>query len=308
MTLHAERWIRWLANPVARDPATGLWLSWCDPKHPGYAYEEATAWVILVAAGLRQRPNARPLLVAAEQALGPLSECVRARGGLGRDGRVYAFDTAVGLAACLAWGGAHEIASTLLGTLLSMCDRRRAVEDGPTLGQERVDTRWSEAWGGHLLWLAGPLRAAGEAQQAATLVRDLLPRLRREDGLLRIHGANDTVYAHGALYGAEGLMAAGHVADARAVVTALLRGPGDGALVPAWPLRSQASGRADATAQALFLATATQAPVSDSRLEGARRALQRLTAEEGGLRYESGSADLNTCATAFALRPGVMAR
>ncbi len=302
MTLPRQRWIDWLAGDDARDNRTGLWLSWVHPQHPGYAYEEATAWVILAAAGLRHEANAHKLVDVAEDALPLLGRAVAERGGLGRDGRLYAFDTAVGLAAWQAWQGDRETATTLLSTLRLFCDRQQAVEGGPTLGHERASSRWSESWGGHLLWLARPLTAAGDQERAGALVEELSPVVLADDGLLRIHSASDLVYAHGALYGAEGLLAAGERERAAQVVTTLLAVPTEHGLVPAWPQKVDSPGHCDATAQALMLAAALDATISPRRLTAARDGLARFTSAEGGLRYSSASQDVNCCATAFALR------
>jgi len=296
---------RWLADDAARDPATGLWWAWVHPQHDSFAYEEATAWVALAAADLVDEPGASELRTCVEQALPRLTERVASRGGLGRGGRTYVFDTAVCLAAWQAWqGGAADPATAraLLATVDAFFARRQAVDGGPCLGREGPQTRWSEAWGAHLLWLAVALARAGRQARAVELVNELLPRVLRADGLLRVHSAADQVYSHSALYGAEGLLAAGQRDIAAGVVEAVLQAPDRDGLVPAWLAPARGPGRTDATAQAVMLAGTIGAAVSEERLQSARRALQRYTDACGGLRYATDSDDINCCATAFALR------
>jgi hypothetical protein len=296
-----RRWLEWLADDRARDPQTGLWWSWCNPDHPGYPYEEATAWVIRLAAQGADDRHALALRQAADQGLETLLSRIERRGGLGRGGRLYAFDTAVGLAALQAVGGHDKACATLISTLCEFCDRRVAVEGGPTLGLERATSRWSNTWGAHLLWLNEPLLAAGKVDRAATLTAELLDRCLRDDGLLRIHGASDAVYAHAAAYAAQGLMACGEIEIAARLADTLLRAQRRDGLVPAWIDRAESPGRSDVTAQVLWI----WRRCGDRHLaeygDRARRALTAMTAPCGGLRYEFGCDDVVTWATVFAV-------
>lgn len=301
MSRLVQRWIDWLAAPQARDSDSGLWLSWSNSEHPGFPYEEATAWVTLAAAQRREVAGSAGLTSSVEQALPALRERIGAHGGLRLGGRRFAFDTGVALAALQAWGGAEETQQRLIATLSAFCHARVALDGGLALGDESPETRWSEAWGAHQLWLAGPLLQAGEETTARDLVAEVLPRVLRADGLLRVHGARDDVYAHAALYGAAGLLAAGERDLAAGVAVAALAARGADGLVPAWLAPARGPGRTDATAQALALVNATGADVPASVREHALAGLAACTAPCGGLRYEAGSADINCCATAFAL-------
>ena len=299
-----QRWIQWLASPQARDPQTGLWLSWSNGDHPGFAYEEATAWVMLAAAPLRSLPQAAALSAAVDQAAVVLAKRIRRHGGLRCGGRRYAFDTAVALAAWQAWGGPVDVEQQLLATLLDFCRSRTALDGGVPGGDETSDTRWSESWGAHQLWLAGPLQRAGQAQAALDLVEELLPRVLRDDGLLRIHGASDAVYAHAALYGAAGLLAVGERGLAAGVAAEAMAALGGDGLVPTWLDPQTGPGRADATAQAAAITAESGAQVADELRARAVAALGACTTVDGGVRYEADSQDRNCCATAFCLRMG----
>lgn len=295
--------IAWLA--AQRDPETGLWWSWQGPSGDAYPYEEATAWVVLLAAALRGRPEAAPLVRAAEAGVEALAGCARARGGLGRAGRVYAFDTAVGMAALQAWGGAEVALGQLSAGLEAMIARREAVEGGPAQGEERAQTRWSEAWGGHMIWLAVPLLRAGRRDLAELLAEEIGARCRRDDGLLAIHGASREVYAHATAYGAEGWLALGRRREAVAVVRALLAAPTRSGLVPARPGARGGAERTDVTAQVLRIAARCQADPQDPGLQRARRALDEAAHPRGGLRYEAGAEDRTSWSTVFALAAGL---
>lgn len=203
----------WLAAPAARDPATGLWWSWRNAAHLGYPYAEATAWVVLVAARLRGTPAGALLAGPAADGARVLEDIARAAGGLGRAGRVYLFDTAVGLAALDAWGGAGAVRDGLFATVQAFCAARCAVDGGPVAGSETAATAWSEAWGSHLLWLNVALQPRGETALASGITTELLATCARPDGALRCHPASDRAYAHATAYAAAGLYAHGGAAE-----------------------------------------------------------------------------------------------
>lgn len=301
---HAGRWAAWLAAPEGRDPATGHWLSWRNAQKQGFSYEEATAWVVRLAALLRGTEHGEALAPAAAAGAERLVEAATARGGLGLRGRLYAFDTAVGLAALDTLGGHESACARLETTLTALVEERRGVEGGPRLGGESPDTRWSEAFGAHLLWANLPLLARGRHDAADALTEALLETCATPDGTLRIHGKSERIYAHAAAYAATGLRARGDDRSARVAhgtTRLLLTSRNALGLVPAWLDVELAPARADATAQAAWLGATSGDPLLETLGAEARDALSHLTSPAGGLRYEPGSDDVNTCATAFAL-------
>lgn len=283
-----REWLR--TAPVAGGTAP-LWPSWTNPGKPGFPYEEATAWVLRCSRrGLGL--NARSVAAARDE----LGRRIEASGGLRAHGRLFAFDTAVALG---AFEAATSTGRSLVSTVAGFVRARRAVEGGPVLGEERPDTRWSEAFGAHLLWLNRPLREAGEHALADDLTSLVLPRVLRHDGLLRIHGASDRVYSHAMAYALDGLVAAGAEGRAlakRGLVAMLDRFDGRSPLAAF--VDEPSPRRADVTAQCAALARQL---VDDATADALLAAVARLQDPSGGLYYESGSADLNTCAAVFAL-------
>jgi hypothetical protein len=284
-------WRRWLQSPACRDPKSHLWRSWVASGDSGYPYEEATAWAL--GAGVED--------AAALQAL---TAILRAR-PLARDGQTYLFDTAVALDAAVTLhaagvAGAQAFKECAWRRAEPLLKDRRAVPNGPRPGEEREDTRWSESFGAHMLWLVRPLVRLGETEQAMALIEAVWPGC-RADPLPKVHAAGATVYAHAAGYAAEGLAwgDALHRAAAAQITTKLLdvAAQHDG-LIPAFvdhgPLR------ADISAQAWHLACTLG--IQHTATRQIQRALQALTTPDGGIRYQPDSDHVNTCVTVFALR------
>jgi len=282
---------KWLEAAVQPD---GLWPAWIDGRTPAFAYEEATAWVLRLA-------HRHPSQVARVAGLGEavdagrreLERRIARHHGLRAHGRLFLFDTAVGLSA-FARGG---LANDLLATVERLVRERRALDGGAESKEIRPESRWSEVFGAHLLWLNEPLRLHGAHVLADDLTTALLRDTRRPDGLFRIHAASDRVYLHALAYALEGLSHAGP--DGRRLVkealTTLERRHLLGHPLPAW-LEEPSPARADATAQVSGIAREfglDTGPVASL--------LDRFRLREGGLAYEPGSTHANTCAAVFAL-------
>jgi len=277
----------WLADPRARDPDTGLWWAGVAPDGSGYPYEEATAWALL--AGVRD-----------ERAEAELGRRIRAFRGLRRAGRRYLFDSGVALAAMRRIGDA-ALVDVLLQTVRELIAAGLAVDDGPPSGTEVETTRWSDAFGVHLLWLCGPLTELGEDAASTALIERILPGCVRSGGRLAEHPATDRVYAHAMAYAAEGLLTKDPADPAGIAATDALLGAalGPDGLVPARLTRGPL--RTDATAQTLLLARLA-GRLDHPAVGLIAGALTRVADPSGALPYEPGSAHLNSWATAFALR------
>ncbi len=328
-----RRWLDGLAG--LQDPSTGLWWSWRGPGARAYRYEEATAWVILLAAELRAAglDGLDGLdTTQIEAGCGALDAAIASRGGIGRAGRVYAFDTAVALAALTAWGGLDRAIACLHATLDEMRAARCAVTAGHAAGGETAETRWSEAWGAHMLWACRAL-TADDQRVVPDLIDALLP-LQRADGAFAVHRASTAAYAHATAYAAEGLIDCGRadgVAAAKRAIAALVAGLGATDTVVAWlpdieappradnqaprpaaaigPARvphDSADRRLDATAQLarlLYLADGQDRALADRLING----LIARTATDGLIPWRDGSADRNSWTTVFAARAALAA-
>lgn len=290
----------WLAQDAVWDPESDHAWSWCASDGSAYPYPEATAWVVWACARVRDcAVFALPadLYRRVDAAVTLLAELGH-RGGLGRDGRAYTFDTAVAAAAVLAWTSDREAARPLLAALDQQLRARTAVQGGPALGQDTPATPWSHAVGAHALWACIPLVLAGRSHDARTWARTVVAHLAdRPDAHCR-HAA--TAYLHALAYGCAGLAVVGaEFVPVRErwlrVIAANLHTQG----VSAW---ADGAGprRADTTAQLATLAVGDLALPSHIA-RGSLRALRHFAAPEGGICYEPDSSHRNTWCTAMAM-------
>ena len=296
-----ENWLmesaHWLASDALRDPATGHVLSWLNPAKPGYAYPEATAWLVYVASKWRRAGYAGPLLDAAQRYAEVLAQTVLADGLLSRSGRAYLFDSGVALAALDAWGGFACAADRLHEECLKLIQQERAVVDGPALNETDPSTRWSDAFGAHLLWLNIPLLSRGDTSNTDRLTDRLLDACVRSDGAIAIHGRTRDCYTHSCCYAIDGLMARRDQESLDAARSALDRlcAVFGGGLAHAWLDDSSSPPRLDASAQLKRLRPEYSLGFDTLASH----------AVGGGVPYEPGSADLNNWATAFLVEAGI---
>ena len=295
----------WLRRaPLKRDGAV---LSWVNPRHPGYPYPEAAGFLLELLA----QDGARSAALR-DRIAGRLVCDVSPRGGYGRDGVDYLFDTAVILTALLAHeraGGALSVRlkQRLFDTLASALRARRA-----TSVPVSRDGHWSASYGCHLLRILTCLEACRQSGLghdcdglASRLLDDLLPLFR--DGRFRIHAHSTRTYLHAHCYAVEGLLGftAGNGSSLRPVLREsaewLVRVQRPCGGLPAWHNGRRAWGccRADATAQAVRLWTEVDRQGFARPIARGLALLTRMQHPSGGLRYQSGSADLNTWATVF---------
>jgi len=297
--LDRDRIARWLCSPAVLDER-GRIASWHNPVHPGFAYSEAAAIWLSWAVWRHELGAWAPSEVRISRVARALRLDLRARGAVGRDGRLYLFDTSLALfalaraARICGQEGPGELAEQVAGL------ERFLRADSPVLPQADGD-RWSQRWGAHLARGAALLALAGrwmDLPLALSLARPVRARLPQVE-------QGGTVYVHALAYAAEGelifralgepsgalrpALAAAHLAE--------LQAP-DGHL-PAWS-DGQGGARSDATAQAVRIWCAVDRQRYRSQADRALAFLARQQAEAGGIAYDSSSADLNTWASMFA--------
>ncbi len=292
---------RWLATPALRTP-DGQVLSWLNDAHPGYPYPEATALWLSWAAWRRERGLPGPRGQAMGSAAGWLAAQLRGDGAIGRDGRRYAFDTALALHALARAAripGLVELRPREVAPLSAGLDAFLEA-DSPVLPETGTRPRWSDRWEGHLVRAASLLALAG-------IWLEHPPTVRRAEALrarARLLGVQEPCYVHALAYQAEGQLLLDRLgyrdegAEARAAagrMAALQRADG---LMPAWSDRPK-SARCDATAQAIRLWLAIDPTGFDEPIERAAAALGRLQDPDGGLPYAPGRDDLNTWVALF---------
>ena len=309
-TLPRLDYTAWLSS-VAVVRRDGAVMSWVNAEHPGYPYPEIAGYLLSylsldgrMTAPLRNRV-----------ALHLLSD-LTASGAVGRRGIEYVFDSAMVLGGLLA----HEANGGLIPDP-RMVDRLRqyVVErltnriglDG-TL--ENAATHWSQSYGCHLLKCVISLtafdvaRGSDTSDLVAQLLDDLLPLYEGAGDVGRFHvnAGSDVTYAHAHCYALEGLL----VLEGRG--RADLRRWIDGGA--AWlaevqqahggvPAEHDSNGarmgaHADCTAQAIRIWACADYARFRANIERGLEFLDELS-DSGGIRYETGSNDINTWATIF---------
>lgn len=260
-------------------------LSWVNPEHPGYAYSEAAG---LLVRWLAQRGLPAPPDVVDQLRVQVETDTV------GRDGCVYAFDTAVVLAGLEALDSEEDPRWT----------RARArLAQAPAV-RPQARPRWSTVAGPHML-----KAAVGVAARARRGWRTpMLPSLaaievqQEADGRI-VTPPHPATYVHAHAYATEGLLALralGQPAQASidgavAFLAALQRNDGG---LPAWSDGGPA--RADATAQAVRLFVLHDRVGLAEPIARGLAFLERLSDEHGVVRYEADAGDRNTWCTLFA--------
>lgn len=286
----------WLADRAVA--ADGTVFSWRNPDHDGFPYPEAAALALHFWStyggphGLRKR-------VAAT-----LERQVALSGGLGKEGREYAFDASVALAALEAAVRVGvpcdaRVRERLLGFLRETLHHR-----GSALPHD-LAKRWSSVFGGHLIKACARLAAADPASHALAQERtsELLGLF--DDGRFVIWPGSSLTYLHAHAYALEGLLLLDRARPQLERGVAWLAEVQDaGGGFCAWYGDRGTMGplRADATAQAVRLWCCVNASTYDAPIRRALAFLRGLMVTDGGLRYEPGSRDINTWATVFALQ------
>lgn len=283
-------WLSSLPGPA------GLVPSWVNADHPGFDYPEAAAlWLSWAArsprGGAAQAPDRRAVAVAHGLA------CLLARdGGVGRDGALYLFDSALAVDALVRQGA--DVSSWMPRSIDGL--HRFLDEGSPVLPAPPDPLRWSQAWGPHLLRSAALLVRAGLAAASEPLVQigRLVARRTRPPGPW-------PAYVHAFAYAAEGealLRVLGEPPgwlDPAEAADALLRWQRPDGGLPAWADGSGRS-RADSTAQAVRIWASVGMPGSSGAMAAALAFLRWVQSRSGGIRYEPGSGDVNVWASIFA--------
>jgi hypothetical protein len=304
----SDRLLAWLTSPDVVG-ADGAVLSWHNPARTGYRYPEvAGLWLSLQAREASARDVIRDRV-----ACGLLAD-VHPSGGVGKEGREYAFDTAIALSGLVAYErnrpGRLEpnLYRRMFEFIANTLSRRRAMRTSPTNPEH-----WSQAYGCHLLKTVRALIDYGELVQADPgrrlidqLVRDLLPLL--QGGRFVTHSGSSLTYAHAHCYAIEGLLClqnrlnldVGPIVSDAALWLASVQ-TDDGGIRP-WHDGVTAYGeiRADATAQAVRIWTCVDPKAFARPIAQALGMLGRLQGPAGGIRYSAESNDLNTWSTIFA--------
>ena len=312
--------IRFLASSdIVND--SGHVYSWLNPNHPGFIYPEAMGLYLTLISQLASSRNDPHLTERAHTVARGLQESVSLSGGIGKDGKLYLFDTCMAVTGLLTYKESlqgHVDPAVLLCMarfVVEMTQRRLSLitDDGKV---PQVAPHWSTVFGASMLKTIIGLDAlavnTGEniyytlaLEIADEIVRDYL-----SDGAFHVFSNANTVYCHAHCYALEGLLrlrACGY----RDTTLILYAGANrlqswqnaDGSLFNWYnaPLCQQCK-VSDATAQAVRIWLAVDRGIYLPAIERALAFLARLRSPELGLYYSASSMDVNSWASIFAIQ------
>jgi nucleoside-diphosphate-sugar epimerase len=305
--------LAWLTSEEVVSEDGGV-VSWVNQDHPGHRYPEVAGLLLSLLAG--EGPACAEVR---DRIVRGLAADLSAAGGLGKEGRDYAFDTAMVLDGLLrheASGGRPAdsgLARRLFGFLVRCLSVQSAID--PATGAQAGATRWSLSYGCHLLKIANPVLTYHEQEPdrrcpglVDSLLGTLLPLYER--GRFRTHDGSDATYLHAHCYAVEGLL--GLEARGAAKVASLIVGAADWLAkvqapnggFRAWHDGTDAIGefRTDATAQAVRVWACVDCKAFAGPIARALEFLNGMQVTGGGLRYGPGIDDVNTWATLFAVQ------
>jgi hypothetical protein len=313
----ARSLLLWLAAPPLATPA-GWVLSWLNPEHPGYPYEETSAYALRLLVTCPWQVEA-PVRARAERLAMAVADALVTRGALGRDGIAYVFDTAMGVAALAAARRAG------LPVALEPIARGAAfVDAGLRLGHAAhhgvwfSGDRWSTQFQPHLLKCVIALEEAAAVGVSVAggvdrhAVAAAMVARQRVDGAFALHGeAFVDVHVHA--YALEGLAFLGrcdgrysHALRRGVEWLASVQAP-DGGIPREVGPQVRTGCMADVTAQAARLFALVDAGAWRQQAERSCHYLERLRVPGAGLRYAPESADINTWSTIFAVQALLLA-
>jgi hypothetical protein len=309
-TLPRADFAAWLSSQkVIR--ADGAVMSWVNREHAGYPYPEIAGY-LLSDLSFRGRDTAALRNRVARRLLADMTP----NGAVGRRGVEYVFDSAMVLAGLLA----HESTAGLLPDprmpdrlrdyITDRLNHRSGLDGTP----ENAVTHWSQSYGCHLLKSVISLTAfdASRGTDSSALInqllKDLLPLYEQigDGGRFHVNADSDVTYTHAHCYAIEGLL----VLEGRgnrdlrrwieggAEWLASVQESDGGVPAEHDSNGARMKAHADCTAQAVRVWACTDARRYRNNIKRGVAFLTELSSD-GGVRYESGSNDINTWATIF---------
>lgn len=309
-----QRQVDWLLDGPVR-LQDGMLAAWADGGAPAYVYEEATGYLITLLCYLHRLTGHARYEVEAARTVRALRRAVGPRGGCGRGGVVYLFDTAVCLRALSCFfvsfpaseeardgGPARALAGRLRETACAMACRRAACSPEPSGDDAK---RWSLQFGAHQLKAISYLGASPGPWRE--LCGGLLES-RYVGGRFVADSRKTRVYNHAHCYALEGLLMMPHtkadVVIAGAAFLAEVQAASGG--IPRW---SHTEGEdelaADATAQAVRIWLLSHAGRFKENIQRAAAFLSDMVGPGGGVRYSPDRSHENSWATIFAVQAQV---
>jgi len=291
-----RRALAWLAG-VATD-SNGRVYSWRREGDPasGYPYPEASALYLhqLMIDGDTDLPPS--------QIAGSLIADYKSHSGIGKSGKIYAFDAGVALTALHASGQHQAVCEEIANDLANSLHQRRASSGWP----EDAVPRWSRHFGPHLLKSCARLLRC--TPQYGDIARECFAELSTAyvDGRFESCGPMQPTYLHAQMYALEGLSLWREpcLEQLSEGLDWVASNQDESGAIRAWHDGALASGplRLDVTCQALRLWSAVDPDRYRSNRVAARQFIERQQHSSGGFPYEPSSPDLNSWCTLFAIQ------
>ncbi|MGK7914651.1 MAG: hypothetical protein AB4038_03775, partial [Prochloraceae cyanobacterium] len=263
---------------------------------------------------LRQRTHA---VAQKLQSLVPVS------GGLGKQGKIYVFDSCIAINGLLNYKKylnqkVSEGSLLRMATFVTELLRHRLILLDQDLKPSLVESHWSKVFGASMLKTVIALDALTQ-ETGDTTYLELGLEIAEEvvakcfnNGYFRIFSDNDAVYCHAHCYALEGLLhlqARGYTytnvaSILKAGVEQLQTWQNDDGSLYNWynSANKQQLKVTDATAQAIRIWLAVDRQAYSKNIERGLNFLARCQSSEGGLYYHAGSKDVNSWASIFALQ------
>jgi len=208
--LRPEALARWLLSERMSHP-DGWVMSWYNGNGTGFSYPEASAYVLSAASTMPEffKPDVSGRLNEIAHAL---IGAAAASGGIGKDGRIHLFDTALAADALGRWA-AHRGMDEALDSALAQLAKtiQRMAQKRISVTGERLPERWSTQVGPYLLKIVQGIlaipdesRPEGFLEHMSAFFKQLTENGHLNDVLDRRLPA-DPMYTHSLCYALEGL-------------------------------------------------------------------------------------------------------
>ncbi len=301
--------------------ASGHVYSWSNLNHPGFIYPEVMGLYLTLMSQLALYRSDPCITECAHTVAKGLQELVPASGGIGKNGKLYLFDTCMALNGLLTYK-AHlnshvdpAVLARMAHFIVKMTQQRLVLiaDDGSV---PEVPLHWSTVFGASMLKTVIALDAlalnTGE-ERYCSLAVEVANEVVREclsDGTFHVFSGTNTVYCHAHCYALEGLL---HLHKRRYCDTLTILRAGadrlqnwqnsDGSLFNWYNTPRQERYKVgDATAQAIRIWLAVDRDTYLPAIKQGFTFLDSLRSPELGLYYCDGSEDVNSWVSIFAIQ------
>jgi hypothetical protein len=301
--------------------SVGNVYSWFNQDHPGFIYPEAMGLYLNLASQMGCYKNNFALTHVAHTVGKKLQEYVPSSGGIGKYGKIYAFDTSMAISGLLAYkkylhGWVDDATIRQMASFIVEMTRHRLTVINDDKSRVNLPPHWSTRFGASTLKTVIALDALALEFNDKTY-HHLLVEVANEilencfsHGCFSVHEEDSAVYCHAHCYALEGLIYLQKQHDFN-VMNVLLAGAdrlkmwqnSDGSLFNWYnaPDREQLK-MSDATAQAVRIWLAVDRDFYHREIERGLEFLASLCSPQSGIYYHQGSQDLNSWAALFTIQ------